>query len=157
MTLDQKHIDKSFKQINELLDDDTTKSIINSIIVFTNIYVDVNESAFLINEIFQMKASEIYNLLKKSDYIIDLMVDGEIDPSNLCNMKPHELDPEQYKHIIEKKLYENKKKKQKGSTIFTCKKCKLSNCNVTQKQTRSADEPATTFVTCLECGYKYRF
>ena len=157
MTLDKIYIDESFKQINQLLDDDTTKSIIDSIINFTNVYVDINESLFLINDIFRMKASEIYDLLRKSDYIIDLMVEGEIDPSNLCNMKPHELDPERYKHIIEKKLYETKKKKQKGSTIFTCKKCKLSNCEVTQKQTRSADEPATTFVTCLECGYKYRF
>ena len=84
------------------------------------------------------------------------MVDGDIDPSNLCNMKPHELDPEQYKHIIEKKLYETKKKKQKGSTIFTCKKCKSKRCTYYTMQTRSCDEPETIFITCLDCGKNFK-
>jgi len=35
---------------------------------------------------------------------------------------------------------------------FQCGKCKKRRCTYTQKQTRSADEPMTTFVLCLECG-----
>ena len=41
-------------------------------------------------------------------------------------------------------MVENDKKT--GSTAFTCAKCKKSNCQVSQQQTRSGDEPPTTFV-----------
>ena len=73
------------------------------------------------------------------------------------NLKPQELNPARYHTIIERKTYESKKKKQKGTTTFCCKKCKNNNCDVTRKQTRAADEPATTIVTCLECGFTFRF
>lgn len=156
MSVDQINIDNSIKKFKELFDDEITKELVDGLIQFTNLYVETNESPFLINEVYTMKVDELMHLFNKSDYIIDLIVENIIEPNNLCNMKPHELDPERYKNIIDKKLYENKKKS-KGSAIFSCKKCKQSNCDVTQKQTRSADEPATTFVTCLECGFKFRF
>jgi DNA-directed RNA polymerase subunit M/transcription elongation factor TFIIS len=28
-------------------------------------------------------------------------------------------------------------------------------CNIIEKQVRSADEPATQFITCLECGHVF--
>lgn len=39
-----------------------------------------------------------------------------------------------------------------SSSEFKCRKCKSEKTAVSQAQTRSADEPMTTFVTCLECG-----
>ena len=95
--------------------------------------------------------------MEKSDYIGEMITTGHILPEELGYMKPHELYPDRYKAIIEKKAYEYNQKKNKGSNIFSCKKCKQSNCEVTQKQTRAADEPATTFVKCLECGFSFKF
>jgi transcription elongation factor S-II len=45
-----------------------------------------------------------------------------------------------------------------SSSDFTCRKhnCKSSRCSYYQMQTRCADEPITTFVTCLDCGSRYR-
>lgn len=40
---------------------------------------------------------------------------------------------------------------------FTCSKCKGNKCIYNEKQTRSADEPTTKFVTCVLCGYKWTF
>ena len=40
---------------------------------------------------------------------------------------------------------------------FTCFKCKSNKCTFYQLQTRSADEPMTTFVTCLNCGNRWKF
>ena len=45
--------------------------------------------------------------------------------------------------------------------IFTCFKCKSAGrpdnkCTYYQLQTRSADEPMTTFVTCLQCGCRWK-
>ena len=33
----------------------------------------------------------------------------------------------------------------------------INNCSHYQLQTRSADEPMTTFVSCQECGHRWKF
>ena len=49
-----------------------------------------------------------------------------------------------------------------GNTdMFVCGRCKrqgkkANNCSYYQLQTRSADEPMTTFVSCLECGARWK-
>ncbi|KAF3817514.1 hypothetical protein GH733_012805 [Mirounga leonina] len=40
--------------------------------------------------------------------------------------------------------------------LFTCGKCRRKNCTYTQVQTRSSDEPMTTFVVCNECGNRWK-
>ena len=41
--------------------------------------------------------------------------------------------------------------------MFKCGKCKQRRCRYYQMQTRSADEPMTTFVTCTNCNNKWKF
>ena len=41
--------------------------------------------------------------------------------------------------------------------IHTCSKCKSKKTYSYQLQTRSSDEPMTNFVTCVECGNKWKF
>ena len=41
--------------------------------------------------------------------------------------------------------------------MFSCGKCKSKECTYTQLQTRSADEPMTTFVYCMACGNRNIF
>lgn len=40
---------------------------------------------------------------------------------------------------------------------FRCGKCRQHKCTYYQMQTRSADEPMTTFVQCVNCGNRWRF
>ena len=40
--------------------------------------------------------------------------------------------------------------------LFKCGKCKLTKTTYYQMQTRSADEPMTTYVTCKNCGHKWK-
>ena len=40
---------------------------------------------------------------------------------------------------------------------FKCGKCYQRKCKYYQLQTRSADEPMTTFVTCVNCGNRWKF
>lgn len=40
--------------------------------------------------------------------------------------------------------------------LFKCRKCKSVKTSYYQMQTRSADEPMTTYVTCRNCGNKWK-
>eukprot|EP00526_Cylindrotheca_closterium_P017267 CAMPEP_0113627988 /NCGR_PEP_ID=MMETSP0017_2-20120614/14498_1 /TAXON_ID=2856 /ORGANISM="Cylindrotheca closterium" /LENGTH=312 /DNA_ID=CAMNT_0000538269 /DNA_START=81 /DNA_END=1019 /DNA_ORIENTATION=- /assembly_acc=CAM_ASM_000147 len=42
------------------------------------------------------------------------------------------------------------------ASLFTCGRCKSIKTTSTQKQTRSADEPMTVFVLCLNCGNRWK-
>jgi DNA-directed RNA polymerase subunit M/transcription elongation factor TFIIS len=141
----------------EYFEDETLERVMEGLVEFTSKYIETNDCSFLINNIFSDKVNEIIETMEMSEYLGNMITGGYVLPEELGYMKPHELCPERYKNIIEKKAYENKQRKNKGSNIFSCKKCKQSNCDVTQKQTRCADEPATTFVKCLECGFSFKF
>jgi transcription elongation factor S-II len=43
-----------------------------------------------------------------------------------------------------------------NASLFTCGRCKSHKTTSTQKQTRSADEPMTVFVLCLNCGKRWK-
>lgn len=43
------------------------------------------------------------------------------------------------------------------SKTIQCGKCKQFNVKYTQAQTRSADEPMTTFCECMNCGTRWKF
>ena len=42
------------------------------------------------------------------------------------------------------------------ASLFTCGRCKSIKTTSTQKQTRSADEPMTVFVLCLNCNNRWK-
>jgi hypothetical protein len=43
-----------------------------------------------------------------------------------------------------------------SSSFLSCRKCKSHNVHTSQKQTRSADEGMTVFVTCADCGTRWK-
>lgn len=43
------------------------------------------------------------------------------------------------------------------SSMLTCGGCGQKKVSYSQAQTRSADEPMTTFCTCTVCGRKWKF
>jgi transcription elongation factor S-II len=142
--------------LNKIVTQTISKKIIKSIKKYTLNYAELNEIPFLIEEIFKTKFDELHDLLLKNSYLIDSFKNNYIKPENICNLQPEELDPDTYNTIIKKKeLIELKKKNNSTTDAYTCKKCKNKKCSVTERQTRSGDEPATVFITCVECGYTF--
>ena len=89
-----------------------------------------------------------------------LIQSGNIKTSELAFMTHQEMRPDKWDRMIEEK---NKRDKCKYETVieaatdtFKCRKCKSNKCTYYQMQTRSADEPMTTFVSCLDCGCRWK-
>ena len=76
-------------------------------------------------------------------------------------MKHEELYPEIWEELILKNARKmellSQENNQQGTSQFKCGKCKKNNCTYFQLQTRSADEPMTTFVHCLNCNNRWKF
>lgn len=96
--------------------------------------------------------------------LIHRLFNNEFSMEYLCSkMTSEEMFPEAYESYYEEqrkeKEIEEKFKKQMQNTkgLFKCGKCKTWETVYEQKQIRSADESATTFVTCLNCDNRWKF
>ena len=160
MEIDSASRNKVIKQIEKFIGEKLATNVELSIYNFSTEYAETNDTPYLISSIYDSKSEEIICQLsnKESQFLIDGLKTKKINAKKVAFMKPEELNPEKYENFIKKREMEEYKKLNKvGSSVFTCSKCKKSNCSVTQKQTRAGDEPPTTFVTCLECGYTFKF
>jgi transcription elongation factor S-II len=99
---------------------------------------------------------------KNATFVMNKLLLGNWNPCDIITMPHEELYPDLWEEVIIKnqrmmnKLSEENKPSS-GTTMFKCGKCKKSNTTYFQLQTRSADEPMTTFVTCLECNNRWKF
>ena len=115
---------------------------------FVNIYIDRLRSV-TIN-------------MKNSENIKKLLVEKKLNPRDYVFMSHQEINPERWKQLIKEKTVRDENKfnnKQEASTdLFTCPRstCKSKRCTYSEMQTRSADEPMTIFVTCLDCGKNFK-
>ncbi|KAK7207154.1 transcription factor S-II, central domain-containing protein [Myxozyma melibiosi] len=91
------------------------------------------------------------------------VVSGEISAERLYRMSPQEMASEELKNEIkrleQKNLFNAQGAKEERAITdrFTCGKCKQKKVSYYQMQTRSADEPLTTFCTCENCGNRWKF
>jgi DNA-directed RNA polymerase subunit M/transcription elongation factor TFIIS len=78
-----------------------------------------------------------------------------------ANSTPMLQNPDRWAEIVRTTDDKDKathSKKQTASIFMFCRRCKKeTRCDYYQMQTRSADEPMTTFVSCLECDLKWKF
>ena len=111
---------------------------------FCQLYIDRMRSLY-----FNLKPELVIQLIKK-----------EVKPQEVAFMTHQEFDPSQWKELIEKKAKRDDSKLnvniESSTNLFTCKKCHSKKCTYYELQIRSADEPATIFVTCLDCGKHWR-
>ena len=93
-------------------------------------------------------------------YLYKRLQAKEFEPEKMAYMKPYELFPQNWKTLLDKKfkidknLYETRT--ESATDIYLCGKCKKRMCTFFQLQIRSADEPMTTFVSCLNCGNRWK-
>ena len=103
--------------------------------------------------------SIIYNLTK-NEILLEQLKNETIKPQDIAFMTHYEMCPEKWKTMLMIKSVKDKDKFEtniEASTdTFTCRKCRGNKTTYYQLQIRSADEPATTFINCIDCGNKWK-
>jgi transcription elongation factor S-II len=110
-------------------------------------------------QIYIDRLRSIYNNLSNKE-LINQIKDGSIKAHTIAFMTHQEMQPDKWKELIAAKTIRDTHKFEtniEASTdTFTCRKCKSKKCTYMQIQTRSADEPMTLYVTCIECGNRWK-
>ncbi|PSS34771.1 Transcription elongation factor TFIIS like [Actinidia chinensis var. chinensis] len=88
---------------------------------------------------------------------------GQVKPEILIDMTPEEMASDERqrenKLIKDRALFDCERGAAPKATTdeFKCGRCGKKECTYYQLQTRSADEPMTTFVTCVNCNNHWKF
>ena len=110
-------------------------------------------------QLYLDRMRSIYINLKHEE-LLDQLKNGDIAPQTLAFMTHQEMNQTRWKDLIEQKIKRDANKYttniQASTDMFTCRKCKSKRCTYYELQTRSADEPATIFITCLDCGKNWK-
>lgn len=132
---------------NSVLQDATQKKIVKKWEnpYFVQLYID--------------KCRSIYMNIQKPSILAKLK-SGEIKPHEIAFMTHQQLDPEKWNALIDAKIKRDISKyethTESMTDMFKCSKCKSNRTTYRTAQIRSADEPETIFVTCLDCGKKWK-
>jgi DNA-directed RNA polymerase subunit M/transcription elongation factor TFIIS len=109
-------------------------------------------------QIYLDRLRSIYTNL--NDSIIEQISNGTVKAHVIAFMTHQELNPEKWTKLIEAKSKRDANKFESNleasTDTFTCRKCKSKKCTFMSVQTRSSDEPSTIFVTCLDCGNRFK-
>ena len=115
------------------------------------------------SNIYKHKFLQIqYNMLK-SPTLKQKIINKDLKTSEVVELKPQHLWPGgPTDKTIEDRIVKDLRKaylakeNQNQEGFFTCNRCKTKKTTYYQLQTRSADEPMTTFVSCLNCGRNWK-
>jgi DNA-directed RNA polymerase subunit M/transcription elongation factor TFIIS len=115
--------------------------------------------------LYTIQAKRCVSNLDSSSYIVNprllrRLKDGEFLPHEIPFMSYSDLFPEKWHELQETATKREAKMlsvdKSMATDMFKCSKCHKRECTYYELQTRSADEPMTQFIRCLNCGKQWR-
>lgn len=152
-------------EINKEINDITSSiKIESSIFEYSLVYCkDNNYEMKLVPDIYQDKFNTIITNISSTNKVQNKTFKKSISQKfinlpYIAFLSPSQIHPDAWASYINKiKFNEERENDVEFSDIFKCKNCGESKSRVSQKQTRCADEPPTTFVKCLVCGNMFKF
>ncbi len=169
MEIDRANIVTKFNTLikNKSLSTQTENSIYKYSVSKSKEYKwDTDWSNYKLRRIYLNKAVSLYSNLNKSSYIKNITLlkrlkNGELDVTKIAFMTPMQIFPEHWKKMLARKdaseHYLYFKQLAPVTNKYYCSQCHKNRCTEYEVQLRSSDEPMSTLVECLECGYKWGF
>lgn len=135
----------------------TAKQIENAIYDYM---LNQNEKDLRARRIYCTKMLSIYQNLKNTKSFMKRLKSEEITPEQMPYMTPQKVAPEVWKDCITRREHEEKLiETTRGAiitTMYECGKCHHNECEIYELQTRGVDEGTTIFLTCTNCGNKWK-
>jgi len=120
---------------------------------------------YLFCDIYIRRLAVIMFNISNDKTLLQNLKKNKIKVEDFAYYNHQQFSPKNWEQLInKKKLRDDNKyepKLEAATDNFTCYKClkekrEAKKCTFYQLQTRSADEPMTTFVTCLTCGARWK-
>jgi DNA-directed RNA polymerase subunit M/transcription elongation factor TFIIS len=115
------------------------------------------------SSVYKQKFLQIQFNIQNSPTLKQKIIEKLTKTSDVVKMLPQHLWPNgPVDTLIEEKIVRDMRKEflarenRNCEGFFTCNRCKKNKTTYYQLQTRSADEPMTTFVSCLNCGKNWK-
>ena len=123
---------------------------------------DINNMRF--RSMYKNKVCHILACNKRTNNaLVNRIQSGEIKSAKIADYGPEILEPNGLYFKTEMELKRRELIKEEARVkdedyegMFKCGKCKSKKTTYYQMQTRSADEPMTTYVTCMECANRWK-
>jgi transcription elongation factor S-II len=100
------------------------------------------------------------NSYVKNTELFDKVKSKNIEIEILSQMNTVDYAPHMYVDMRERQLLREQQQlegnKAMATDLFKCGRCKKRETTFYELQTRSADEPMTQFITCVNCGNHWR-
>ena len=115
------------------------------------------------SNIYKHKFLQLQYNLRNSPALKRWISNRMVKSKDVVEMRPEDLWPDgPYARGIEDRIIKDMRKTYMAQEIkntegfFTCGRCKSKKTSYYQLQTRSADEPMTTFVSCHNCDRNWK-
>lgn len=115
--------------------------------------------------LYRSKAQSVVANLDPKSYVgntrlITRLKNAEFKPGDIAHLAPANAYPEMWRECLDAKMKHNEtvfeEKPSAMTDKFKCGKCRLRECSYREVQLRSADEPMTLFITCINCGNRWK-
>ena len=119
----------------------------------------------LFQTLYKSSARKIIGNLSQTSYVhnehlFSKVKKGDLTFDHLRAMNDTDLCPHLYNEMRDRQLQREQSQlegnKAMATTKFKCNRCEKRECTYYELQTRSADEPMTIFISCLNCGKRWR-
>ena len=142
------------------------QSIYNSSIKFSSENnIKPNWDNIIFKSLYLSRIRSIYTNLKPDSYLQNKnfktkVLKNDIDPRGISSLSRYDIFPEVWEELLlklsKRDKLKHKLKPEAMTDMFKCRKCGSRSCSYYEFQTRSADEPMTQFITCLDCNNNWK-
>jgi DNA-directed RNA polymerase subunit M/transcription elongation factor TFIIS len=133
--------------------------------LFENTLIEISQKNIKIDMFYPRYFFELHNICNNLDQenksvnnqtFKPMILRGEIQPRCIAFMTPQQMHPMRYSGYYQKKERENETINNNGvykDYENKCEKCGGVDFNSYTQQLRAADEPASKFITCIDCNH----